>query len=246
MLRGERLTKRFGGLVAVRDVSFSIELGEIVGVIGPNGSGKTTLFNLVAGAMKPDAGSLTFEGRSIFGLAADQVCRAGIARTFQLSRPFHELSVLDNVVVAALYGSSGSSSVSHARAAAERLLDQLGLGALGGQQASLLTLAQRKRLEIARALATRPRLLLLDEMMAGLNAAERAATAELIRELRSQRGLTLLIVEHVMDVIMGLCDRVIVLTSGEKIADGTPQQVAADPAVVAAYLGTRRSSSAAR
>jgi ABC-type branched-subunit amino acid transport system ATPase component len=239
VLVGKGLTKRFGGLVAVREVDLSVDEGEIVGLIGPNGSGKTTLFNVIAGYYRPDSGSLVMRDRSIAGLAPDQVCRAGIARTFQLSRPLQDMSVLDNVAVAVLYGNSGIGSVGAARAEAQRVLERLGLGYAMKRPVAELTLAQRKRLEIARALATRPSLLLLDETMSGLNATETAEAVALLRQLRDEQGLTLMIVEHVMDVIMGLCDRVMVLNSGAKIADGPPREVASNPAVIGAYLGPR-------
>jgi branched-chain amino acid transport system ATP-binding protein len=239
VLVGKGLTKRFGGLVAVREVDLTVEEGEIVGLIGPNGSGKTTLFNVIAGYYRLDSGSLVMRDKSIAGLAPDQVCRAGIARTFQLSRPLQDMSVLDNVAVAVLYGNNGIGSVGAARGAAEQVLEQLGLGYAVRTPIAELTLAQRKRLEIARALATRPALLLLDETMSGLTANETAEAVGLLRQLRDKQGLTLMIVEHVMDVIMGLCDRVMVLNSGAKIADGPPLEVAANPAVIGAYLGPR-------
>jgi branched-chain amino acid transport system ATP-binding protein len=239
LLEGRGLTKRFGGLVAVRQVDVDIAEREIVGLIGPNGSGKTTLFNVIAGYYKPDAGSLLFRGHAISGLPPDRICRAGIARTFQLSRPLLDMSILDNVVVAVLYGASGIRSVSAARVEAERVLQRVGLGDDIRTPTEQLTLVQRKRLEIARALATRPALLLLDETMSGLNGDETTAAVSLLRRLRDEDGLALLIVEHVMDVIMGLCDRVMVLTSGAKIADGPPAEVVANPAVVGAYLGAR-------
>ncbi|HLI25475.1 MAG TPA: ABC transporter ATP-binding protein [Chloroflexota bacterium] len=239
MLEGSGVTKRFGGLVAVDAVDLVVHEGEIVGLIGPNGSGKTTLFNCIAGYYRPDAGRLTFRGHSLVGRPPDAICRLGIARTFQLTRAFADLSVAQNVAVGVLYGRAGINRVGPALAEARRLLDYVGLGAMADVRVGALTLAQRKRLELARALATRPRLLLLDESLAGLNPAEIAAAVELLRRLRTELGLTLLIVEHLMQVIMGLCDRVLVLDAGRKIADGPPEAVAQEPAVRQAYLGTR-------
>ena len=239
MLAAKGLTKRFGGLVAVNELDLEVRQGEIVGLIGPNGSGKTTLFNLIAGFHRPDGGSLSFEGQDIAGWTPDQVCRRGIGRTFQLSRPFHGLDVAHNLVVAVLYGNAGIGSVRAAEAEAERLLDYLDLGKLSRQPVSRLTLAQRKRLEIGRALATRPKLLLLDESMAGLNATEVAGAIELLRRLRQDLGLTLIIVEHLMQIIMGLSERIVVLDAGLKIAEGKPEQVAHHPHVIQAYLGTK-------
>lgn len=239
MLEGRGITKRFGGLVAVDAVDLDVGEGEIVGLIGPNGSGKTTLFNCIAGYYRPESGRLTFRGQSLVGLSPDRVCHLGIARTFQLSRAFVDLSVAQNVAVGALYGNARVGGVGAALAEARRVLGAVGLAELADAPVSRLTLAQRKRLELARALATRPRLLLLDESMAGLNPVEIGAAVELLRRLSAELALTLVIVEHVMPVIMGLCHRVIVLDAGRKIADGSPAEVARAPAVLQAYLGTR-------
>lgn len=232
----ERLAKGFGGVRAVHDVSFSLDEGELVGVMGPNGSGKTTLFNLIAGALRPDDGRIRLRGRDIAGLPPHRVCARGIARTFQLVRPFAGLTALDNVLVGRLYGRAGTSG---AVAEAERLLALVGLEARARVPAAQLTLIDRKRLELARALATAPQLLLLDEFMAGLNPVETAEAMALIRRFQAD-GLTVLMVEHIVWALMDLSRRIVVLSAGEKIAEGTPDAVAADPAVVAAYLGTDR------
>jgi branched-chain amino acid transport system ATP-binding protein len=234
LLEIQHLAKDFGGLRALRDVGFSLEAGELLGVMGPNGSGKTTLFNLIAGALRPDAGRIRFQGRDIAGLAPHRICRLGIARTFQLVRPFPGLSARDNVLVGRLYGRGGVAV--EAAAEAERLLALVGIGGRGDVPASQLTLMDRKRLELARALASAPRLLLLDEFLAGLNPAETASAMTLIRRLVAD-GLTVLMVEHIVWALMDLSRRLLVLSAGEKIAEGPPEAVAADPAVLDAYLG---------
>jgi branched-chain amino acid transport system ATP-binding protein len=239
VLEGAGVTKRFGGLVAVDAVDLNIREGETVGLIGPNGSGKTTLFNCIAGFHRPDAGSLTFRGTPLLGKSPHEVCHLGIARTFQLSRPFPHLTVAQNLVVAILYGNTGVDRVSAAAAEARRLLAYVGLDARLNEPAGRLMLAERKRLELARALATRPRLLLLDESLAGLNMAEMQTAMELLRRIRDELGLTLVIIEHIMQAVMGLCNRVIVLNNGRKIAEGPPSQVAEEPRVIKAYLGPR-------
>ena len=235
LLEVERVSKSFGGVRAVGDVSFTLAEGELVGVMGPNGSGKTTLFNLIAGALRPDAGQIRFDGDRIGGLAPHRVCDRGIARTFQLVRAFAGLSARENVLVGRLYGRNR-----HAAGATttevDRLLSMVGLSGRGHVPAAQLTLIDRKRLELARALATGPRLLLLDEFMAGLNPAETAEAMSLIRLLQSQ-GLSVLMVEHIVWALMDLCGRLIVLSAGEKIAEGAAAVVAADPTVLDAYLG---------
>jgi branched-chain amino acid transport system ATP-binding protein len=233
LLEVERLSKRFGGVRAVHEVSFVLEEGALLGIMGPNGSGKTTLFNLIAGAMRPDSGRVRLRGRDIAGLRPHRVCAAGIARTFQLVRPFAGLSALDNVLVGRLYGRAHTGD---AVAEARRLLGLVGLADHAAVPAARLTLIDRKRLELARALATSPQLLLLDEFMAGLNPTETASAMALIRGLVAG-GTTVLMVEHIVWALMDLSRRIILLSAGEKIADGPPPAVAADPAVIEVYLG---------
>jgi branched-chain amino acid transport system ATP-binding protein len=234
LLSLEAVSKRFRGLVAVDRVSFAVPDGEIFAVIGPNGAGKTTLFNMIAGAMAPDDGSIRFAGASIDGLTSDAVCRRGIARTFQIVRPFPALSVEDNVIVGALLH---RREVDAARQRAQALLQRLELFDKRNRPASTLTLPDRKRLEVARALATEPRLLLLDEVMAGLRPTETDRMVAILKELNRETGLTILLIEHVMRAVMALASRLLVLDHGTAIATGTPDAIVRDPAVVQSYLG---------
>jgi branched-chain amino acid transport system ATP-binding protein len=233
LLQIEGLTKSFAGLVALHDVSFEVEPGAIVGLIGPNGAGKTTLFNVIAGTFPPTDGRVIFDGTDVTGWRPHRVARAGLGRTFQLMRPFPALSVRSNVVVAALQRHGSQTA---AERAADAILDRLGLLDRGAQPAGTLPTAGRKRLEVARALALAPRLLLLDEVMAGLLPAERQPVIDMLREVRDQ-GTALLLVEHVMAAVMALSDRVLVLHHGELLAGGTPEEVTSNPAVIDAYLG---------
>jgi branched-chain amino acid transport system ATP-binding protein len=234
LLEVREVAKSFRGLRAVVGASFEVGEGAIVGLIGPNGAGKTTIFNAVAGVFAPDAGEIRFDARRIDGLRPDQVCAAGIGRTFQLVRPFAGLSVLDNVIVGALARSRG---VAEARRHAAGVIDRLGLGPKRDLPAAALTLPDRKRLEVARALATRPRLLLLDEVMAGLRPTECDQMVEVFRDLNRREGLTILLIEHVMRAVMALAQHIVVLHHGEIIARGTPAEVVRDPAVLECYLG---------
>ncbi len=234
LLSLERVSKRFRGLVAVDGVSFAVPEGAIFAVIGPNGAGKTTLFNMIAGAMAPDAGTIAFAGEPIAGLTPDAVCRRGIARTFQLVRPFPALSVEDNVIVGALLH---RHDVGAARERARELLRRFDLFDRRHRPASALTLPDRKRLEVVRALATEPKLLLLDEVVAGLRPTEVDRMVAVLRALNRETGLTILLIEHVMRAVMALAARVLVLDHGTAIAEGTPEAVVRDPAVVQSYLG---------
>lgn len=236
LLEVENLSKAFGGWMAVRQVDFTVEEGEIVGLIGPNGAGKTTLFNLISGLLKPDTGTIRFDGRDITGLAPDKICRTGIARTFQLTKSFMHMTPLQNVMVGVAYGREEASSMRQARLKAERILEFTGLSGKRVTAAAMLGLVDRKRLEIARALATKPKLLLLDETMAGLNPAEMENALQLVMRIRDS-GVTLIVVEHVMKAVLGISGRVVVLSSGEKIAEGTPQEVVSNKQVIEAYLG---------
>ena len=228
------LTKSFRGLKAVAGASFAIETGAIVALIGPNGAGKTTCFNLIAGALPPDAGTVALDGQTITGFSADRACHAGIGRTFQVVKPFVQLSVLDNVTVGALHA---TRDVAAAQREAWRVLELLHLDHKAGQLAGTLTLPERKRLEVARALATQPKLLLLDEVMAGLRPTEIDEMVQVFRRLNRETGLTILLVEHVMRAVMALAHRIIVLHQGRIIAEGAPDQVVRDPAVLECYLG---------
>ena len=227
------IVMRFGGLHALNRVDLACRAGEILGLIGPNGSGKTTLFNVVTGVLRPQAGSVRFAGRAITGRAPHEICHAGIARTYQLVRPFASLTAAENVLAGLAFGRAAGGRPA---ADAGQLLDLVGLAGQADRPAASLTLIQRKRLEVARALATGPRLLLLDEVAAGLNPAEVAGMLDLIGGLR-QGGLTIILIEHNMRIIMGLSDRVAVLHHGEKLADGPPDEVSRDEAVLEAYLG---------
>jgi len=235
LLEVEGLTRSFGGVAANEDVSFGVPEGGIVGVLGPNGAGKTTLFNCITGFLRPDAGRVRFAGADVTGRSPSDLARRGLVRTFQIMRVFPTLTALENVQIGALLRYQG---VGESRRRALGVLDELGLGQRAGVRACDLTTAERKRIEIARALATGPRAILLDEAMSGLNPKEVSDAVALVRRLR-ERGLTIVLVEHVLEVVMPLADTVVVLQQGRKIAEGPPARVARDPAVVAAYLGPR-------
>lgn len=241
LLRVENLGKSYGGVAALRGVSFAVGPGEILGLMGANGAGKTTAFSLIAGTQRPTDGEIWFDGRRIDGKPAYAAARLGIARTFQIVRPFGGLRVIDNLIVAALYGRARESSRSVAEDRAREILGEVGLGREAGRLAQTLTLAERKRLEVARALATGPRLLLLDEVLAGLTATEVAQALDMIGAVHRSRNLTLVVIEHVMRALTQLCQRMVVLHHGEKIAEGSPAAILADQRVIDSYLGKRKS-----
>jgi branched-chain amino acid transport system ATP-binding protein len=233
LLETRGLSKRFGGVQAVAGLDLTVSEGEVLGLIGPNGAGKTTVFNLLSGFLAPDAGDVRFRGRSLLGLRPHTICALGLARTFQIVRPFPRLSVLDNVVIGAL----GRHPVAaRARERARAVVERVGLGAKAGHAAAGLTLAERKRLELARALATEPALLLLDEVMAGLNPTEIETIIGLVRSIH-ESGVSILLIEHNMRAVMALSQRIVVLSFGERIAEGAPVDIANHPKVVEAYLG---------
>lgn len=236
ILEGEGVTKYFGGLAAVSHVDFIVDQGEVVGLIGPNGAGKTTLFNLVSGALVPKSGTIRFNDEKITGLKPHQICRKGVARTFQSVKVFAHMPVLENILLGSIFGTSNPSSATDAAREAADLLEFVGLSAMSAAPAQSLTLANKKRLEVARALATKPDLLLLDELMAGLNPTEVAEAMELVTRIRD-KGITIFMIEHVMKAIMSICDRILVLHHGEKIAEGTPKKITTSKTVIEAYLG---------
>jgi branched-chain amino acid transport system ATP-binding protein len=238
ILEGKGVTKYFGGLAAVSNVDFHVEQGEAFGLIGPNGAGKTTVFNLISAALTPKSGTIRFKGKEITGLKPYKICRMGVARTFQTVKVFPDLPALSNVILGLHFGVSANMSSGEKAQKAAELLDFVGLSKVKMTPAKDLTLANQKRLEVARALATGPDLLLLDELMAGLNPTELAQAMELVTRIRD-KGITIIMIEHVMKAIMNVCERIMVLHHGAKIAEGTPQEIATSEKVIRVYLGDK-------
>jgi len=239
LLEGTKVTKYFGGLPALKDVDFLVREKEIAGLIGPNGAGKTTLFNLVTGIYRPTSGAIKLDGRDVTRLKPHEICKLGIGRTFQIVIPFIEMTVLDNTMVGLLYGKGGRIGMREARSEALRYLDFVGLSEKKNVPAKSLTIADRKMLEMARALSTNPRIILLDEVVAGLNPTETLQAMNLVRRIRDELGITVFWVEHVMKAVMGVAERVMVLHHGEKIAEGRPKEIAENRTVIDAYLGEK-------
>ena len=238
ILEGEGVTKYFGGLAAVSNVDFNVDQGEIFGLIGPNGAGKTTLFNLISAALTLKSGEIKFKGQSITGLKPHQICRMGVARTFQSVKVFPNMSVLNNILMGSFFGTSTGMSSADPESDAKALMEFVGLPEVGTIPARDLTLVNQKRLEIAGALATKPEILLLDELMAGLNPTEMAQAMDLVARIRD-KGITIIMIEHVMKVIMKVCERIMVLHHGAKIAEGTPREITTSKTVIKVYLGEK-------
>ncbi len=236
ILEGQGVTKYFGGLAAVSNVDFHVDQGEIVGLIGPNGAGKTTLFNLISAALPISSGEIRFKGRKLNGLKPHKICKMGVSRTFQETRVFANMPVFQNVLVGAFFGSPNRVSGADAAREVTQALEFVRLSAMSATPVKDLTLVNQKRVELARALATKPDLLLLDELMAGLTPTEVSESMELVTRIRD-KGITVFMVEHVMKAIMGICERIMVLHNGEKIAEGTPQEITANKTVIEIYLG---------
>jgi branched-chain amino acid transport system ATP-binding protein len=237
LLQVQGVGKKFGGLTALADVSFEVPAGAIVGVMGANGAGKTTLFSLIAGNARPSTGDIRLRGRSVVGLSPDRICRLGVARTFQIVKPFPAMTVRENLRTAAMFGHANLRSAAAADAATQAVMDEVGLAAMADQPASTLTLSGQKRLEIARAVATGGQLVLLDEVMAGLTPTEVAQMLVTVRRLQASRGLTLLVIEHVMRALMELCRHIVVLHHGQLVAEGTPDEIGRNAQVHAVYFG---------
>lgn len=237
LAEGVGVTKRFGGLVALNNVDFYVDEGEIVGLIGPNGAGKTTLFNIISGTFPPTRGTIKFEGKNIHGLGGHKICKLGIARTFQIPKPFPNMTIYENVLAATCFGCTKDKGFSDPRQELNRILEKFGLTGKSMTCASSLTVFELRMLEVARALSTKPRLLLLDEVMAGLNPTETASIIKIIRELRDEEDVTLFMIEHNMRAIMEIANRIMVLHQGMKIAEGEPKEIAKTPQVIEAYLG---------
>jgi branched-chain amino acid transport system ATP-binding protein len=237
LLEGENVSKNFGGVVALNGVNFHVDKGEIVGLIGPNGAGKTTLFNLISSVYPLDKGTIKFRGEKVTGLKPHQVCKRGISRTFQVTMSFANISAIENVMIGALFGKGSMKSLRAAREKAKSTMEFVGLMGKADIPAGSLISGDARKLELARALAASPDILLLDEVMAGLNPSEVSEAMERIRTLRSEMGITIFMVEHIMKSVMGISDRVIVLDSGRQIAEGSPKEVIANPRVIEAYLG---------
>ena len=236
ILSGEKVTKFFGGLAALSNLDFQLHENEILGLIGPNGAGKTTLFNVIAGVYKPDRGVIRFHGEIINNLRPDQICKKGIARTFQITKPFLAMTTLENVMVGSYFGTRGKRYLRQCRVHAEEILSFVGLGDKRNALASQLTLVERKALELARSLSTEPSILLLDEVVGGLNPTETSGMMKLIKQIHNE-DVTILMIEHVMKAVMGVSSNIVVIHQGEKIAEGSPTEIASNQDVIEAYLG---------